>query len=355
MNKNRLYWKSARAKSHPSAGFTLIELLVVIAIISLLIGILLPSLAGAREQAKKASTRNTIQAITAGLELFRVENESEFHGYPPSAVAEDETEEGKQDIFGAQWLIRYLMGKDLNGYIPRRAVPSSFNPDSPEGWKQKGWYISEDDETPSQFDRLGPYVEPDNVKVVKTKDLPGDPGGPATGNVPEKTLEQLVILDAFDYPILYYRADPRQARQPNAWLAAYRQDDTYASGEQGVERRAIYTFEDNWLFTGMSKGEEDNSGGFSEADYRGWNFTSGNWAHKIKYFGPEPPSYDVITDNRDSFCYYILDKDTFEATRKVDGSEIKKATVNPYRRDSFLLISAGKDGLYGTDDDVNNF
>jgi hypothetical protein len=27
----------------------------------------------------------------------------------------------------------------------------------------------------------------------------------------------------------------------------------------------------------------------------------------------------------------------------------------PYRSDSYLLISAGADGLYGTDDDIRNF
>jgi len=36
------------------------------------------------------------------------------------------------------------------------------------------------------------------------------------------------------------------------------------------------------------------------------------------------------------------------------NDEITTAS-RPYRTGSFILISAGKDGLYGTDDDIFNF
>jgi prepilin-type N-terminal cleavage/methylation domain-containing protein len=55
------------------AGFTLIELLVVIAIITLLISILLPSLAGAREQGKRTKCLANLRSI--GQALFSYANE----------------------------------------------------------------------------------------------------------------------------------------------------------------------------------------------------------------------------------------------------------------------------------------
>ena len=59
-------------------GFTLVELLVVIAIIALLISILLPSLAQAREQAKKAKCLANLRDQMAAGYLYANEDPSEM-------------------------------------------------------------------------------------------------------------------------------------------------------------------------------------------------------------------------------------------------------------------------------------
>lgn len=60
-----------------SAGFTLIELLVVVAIIALLISILLPSLQGAREQAKRSYCLSSLRAIAQGSNAYASEDKRE--------------------------------------------------------------------------------------------------------------------------------------------------------------------------------------------------------------------------------------------------------------------------------------
>ena len=51
-------------------GFTLIELLVVISIIALLVAILMPGLAKARELARRASCKSNISAIGKGIAIY---------------------------------------------------------------------------------------------------------------------------------------------------------------------------------------------------------------------------------------------------------------------------------------------
>jgi prepilin-type N-terminal cleavage/methylation domain-containing protein len=71
-------------------GFTLIELLVVVAIIALLISILLPSLARAREITKRAVCASNLRGLGQGMKVYATENSDWFPTSPftppPDAV-----------------------------------------------------------------------------------------------------------------------------------------------------------------------------------------------------------------------------------------------------------------------------
>ena len=63
-------------------------------------------------------------------------------------------------------------------------------------------------------------------------------------------------------------------------------------------------------------------------------------------------------ENHDTFARFVLDRtiaSKFEEALNEGETVYSKAPLLPANPDSFLLISAGIDGKYGTADDITNY
>ena len=303
-------------------GFTMIELLTVIGIIALLVGLLIPALNMVNTMAKEAKQKAQITAIELALTAFR----NDYGDYPPSSW--DRPPVGKGDYCGAQKLAEALLGWDLMGFHPKSEWTSN-------GWdKATGtnyWIYPPPPLDQSNLshrtnleERRGPYLELGSANAYRVGSTPGMKDGLFNDPVPLAP-NPYVICDAFGVkritlnlpnnqterflagtPILYYRANT---------ISLYKSIDR-TLGTQDL----IYNVYDNLPFISTQQ--------FPKLP----PLKKGVLWHKL----------GVATGTYENFYEYIRDP-------KVT------TTPWPYRPDSYILISAGADGEYGTADDITNF
>lgn len=315
-------------------GFTLVELLTVVAIIALLIGLLVPAIGKVRDHAKRASVENLLGAIGKGCEAFH----ANFERYPRStALNPFEAASANVWLSGAQWLVLELAGADLKGYVAmdKDRYFNTVNPQTTgvneEDWRD--WYAL----TPSNANlrRWGPYVElegklavtPERYETEKGYALP-DLLKAGTSDFSNKKLP--MVVDAFGFPVLYYAANPH-AKQPfTEW-----------TGTTTVKTVGRYSQRDNEAFTGSKEGDAPGydlgSGEVKSGQY--------HWLYDLGWSATDASK----RPDAQTFAEKFYDRGLFEQHGGATGK------VWPYRPDTFLLISAGKDGIFGTSDDVTNF
>jgi prepilin-type N-terminal cleavage/methylation domain-containing protein len=292
------------------SGFTLVEMLTVIGIIAILLGLLVPSLTMVRRIAKE--TKQKAQLTTIGLALTAFKND--YGDYPPSNGYDYAIPPagGSLDYCGSQKLAEALLGWDLLG----------FHPDSQFVSDGGGVYSSDE---ANLRERRGPYLELATANAFRLGvTLEHDGLFADTGGLHP---DRFVICDIFGVkkitlangetvkagtPILYYRANTSSKRME--------EEEVFTGG-------GIYDYRDNAFLISLGK------------------IGSGDMHELVN-----------------ASVFYSADGGIVDP--KASGAS---GISWPYRPDSYILISAGADGLYGpvygttgdpvywTTDDITNF
>ncbi len=308
-------------------GFTIIELLTVMSIIVILISLLTPALNRVRRYATDVKQKAQFHSIGVALDLFSNENE----GYPPSNAEEP------NGVFtyycGAMKLAEAMVGQDLKGFNQTsRFDKGGFNQLAPylgmpyPPYNTCGAGLDAPCYTENiksrklslELERANAYVLRDiyDTTIITTAGF-----DPCT----------YVLCDSYNratnkntgkkigMPILYYKADTGKMTFPDGIVSPA------VMGMQANRLTYTYNFYDNQQLIDFGIP---------------WQPTLTN-AHPMASGGTTPDGVPV-TDNPKKFY------DTIRNSKISSGDK-------PYRTDSYILISAGFDGQYGTKDDIYNF
>ncbi|ARN57631.1 prepilin-type N-terminal cleavage/methylation domain-containing protein [Sedimentisphaera salicampi] len=309
-------------------GFTIIELLVVISIIAMLMSVIGVAAGRVRIVSKNMQQAANIHSMGVGLELF----EKEFGFFPDST----RMPLGGSYVYGAQQLAEGLVGRDLAGvdedsgfYVASREQKRIDN--------EPTYYDVEEEK--SRNNRVGPYlnIDRESINVVEPSQLYDDyaDGGiycqynADSHSISNGYLRAPVISDNYNMkrvelesgsvvqagtPVLYFRSNP------SAKYFRPGENTSWTSMDEEACSYSVYNYYDNIGFFEMENlknPEEPHRFAEGDADGNG-------------------------KDGKQEFYEFIT-------SRKVGSYDM------PVRKDTYIIISAGYDGAFGTDDDITNF
>jgi len=283
-------------------GFTIVELLTVTAIIAMLIALLLPALAVVRNKAKEVKQRAQLTTIELTLTAFR----NDYGSFPPSGRR---TIEGDLYYTGAQRLAEALVGWDLLGFHPDSEwMADGKSKDDTKEIYPKPLDPTDADDIKNLEERRGPYLERASANAFKLSQLFNDTGVKIAPDT-------YVLCDVFGVRRVTIAGETVKAGTPILYYRANTSSKDHMTGHSYKNR--IYNVYDNQRLVFLKTLTLDGKEG---KDHRLADTSDG-----FEFF------YEYITDPK------VI------------------ATPWPYRADSYILITAGADGEYGTSDDICNF
>jgi prepilin-type N-terminal cleavage/methylation domain-containing protein len=332
--------RQTKDRRREKRAFTIVELLTVMSIIVILISILVPALNKVRRYALDVKERAQLHAIGTGLEAFS----AEFDGYPDS---------GAYDPCGAPYcgsmkLAEAMVGQDLKGFNPDSKFTKDGFPNYSVSNNYNGMPYPPYNSIGVTVDPVGyaenikkrkTYLQLENANAYQMRDIwkVSDITSYSTSYGPVAYVggrydpNTFVLCDVYSrvthtttgrkigMPILYYKADPTKTLHPgdNVTFSTFYSDTTTINPNPNT---SIYNVVDNLDFVCFLKPWSPS--GFPEYQ-------------PMANLNPGSPGGAML------FYQKIRNK--------------KLSSPWPYRADTFILMSAGYDGEYGTGDDIFNF
>ncbi len=284
-------------------GFTIVELLTVMSVIVILLSLLLPSLTLVRRHARVVGQKNQFRNIEAGLQMY----ESDFDQLPDSYPVDTDG----NPYHGTMKLGEIMAGQDGLGFHMDSKLladdgtgQDELYPTPPPPAPYPDWYKQ-------NLRSRKEYLSISDVEICSLTDLYGPTVGGSA--VPPKPDEVAMLCDVFrstrnyrtgklmGMPVLYYKADTSKMLHD-------------VNDPDNPEN--TYNYLDNHGFL---------DGGLP------WNPSEDHPLHQVQGGQPGEEFYKLTIDRT--------------------SAPIERA----HNKDSYILISAGWDGIYGTRDDVFNF